>query len=661
VRSVDEEKGVSSIIGFVMVSTILMVAISTYVVQQMPYDWKKEEYNAMLEVKNAFLTLREQIQQIERGDVVSVPLPLGAISPHPVRGGSSGAEIEIETAKSVSDVSGFETNANAFDWWRAVDTYVKESAPGFNYQSPDYENEHLWVSTTENSRVWTFLKFDLSDSGLYNSYEYKFRDDVVIHQALLMLYVVDADLSETPTDRLGVLVPQQVEVWGLENDAWWEGLDWTGAQRVHDPTRDTKIENVTIDTEGRWAVWDVTQFVKKRFEPLLGWGKWAQYKWYYPTDALEIGRFSPDYSRYASASGVDDGSVLTGTGVNGTLTSSVFDAGAVVFWNYVGFDNVGGSVTVELRFDNDPDFSSPTAWQQVADGSSPGVYARLVQYRVSGLDQDEYFDNMVLEYTGHVSFVLREPWEDGENFTTTLKALVRFNSGDNSRAEAFGFEPVLRVVYSRTSRVGYASQGVVNFGYIKFKGNTEQFPETNYCFEGGAVFVERGAGWYRTLVAYPSDFVVVTPTDEIIVEPDGTVKRVAVLSVTRYQIAEASIDGEAVEGLGASTIRVVPEEFEWLVEPPTEPNTDEVTITVVSDHPDVWRDVLKQIAAEVNYVLTDYEEYYAYGPYTAFDYDSVSLTIRGDPGEGETAWIFKYSEQVVWLDVSVGTFLGGRT
>ncbi len=656
-----DEKGISSVIGFIMIASATMIAISVYIVQQMPYDWKEDEYNAMLEVKNAFLKLREVIPRLDPGDVATVSIPLGALSPHPAVAGSSGGEIEIKTARSLTDVTGFETNANAFSWWRAVDTYVKEASPTFNYQSPDYENEYLYVSSTQGNRIWTFLKFDLADSALYDSYDYEFRDDVVIHQAQLMLYIIDADLTETPTDKLQVLVPQQVEVWGLENDAWWENITWNDAQNIHDPTRDVKIENITIDSDGEWAVWDVTDFVREKFEPLLGWGKWYQTKWYTSTGTAEVGRFSSGYYKYRSKdSTVNDGSSLTGSG---TLTSSVFDAGEIVYWNYAHF-SCDGDPSVTVYFDNDPDPITGGISFTLSAGSSsgnPNIYARYAQYQVSlGGAGDEVY-SVTVEYTAHLSFLLREPWKDGQSHTTTLQTLACFNSGDNSRAEAYGFEPKLRIVYSRTSRVGYAKQGLLEFGYVKLKGNTEYFPETNYCYEGGAVFVERGTGWYQTLIAYPPDLVTLVPTEEKIVEPDGSVKRVAILSVTRYQIMESSIEGESVEASGATALRASPQSIEWLVEPPDEPNTDEVTITIITEHPSIWRDVMEQIAAEVNYVLSGYESYYTYEDYTSYDYSTISLTIRGDPGEGGTKWTFKYSEKVVWLKVSAGTYLGGRT
>jgi len=627
----EENRGISAIVAFVLLVPVAMMAISVYIHEQMPYEWKEDEFNAMMNDKNSFLDLKD-------------------IS------GTTNGEVVLKTVREVEDVTGLEDNSNVFSWWRACDTYVKEADPTFNDNSGDYENDYLQVSTTQGNRIWTFLKFDLSDAGIYDSGDYTFYDDVTIQEAQLLLYIVDSDLVENPNDKLQILPPQQIEAWGLQNPAWDEDINWNDAQNIHDPLTDTKIENQTIDGEGEWISWDITNYLKDKLEPFWGWGKWEQDEWW--TQApKKVGQFASRYEEYLSNTGAGTGYRLTGTG---TVTSMVFDAGDVAYWNYVTFDNDGTSPTVTVYFDNDDDPMTGGVSMTVLPGTQPNIYARYAQYEVT-LGAGDNLDSITLEYTYHIAFLLREPWDGGTSYTTTLNTLTRFNSGDNSVAEGTGFEPKIRIIYSRTGRVGHANEGVVDFGYVKLKAYNEFLRPMNYCYEGGAVFAESGSGWYQTIISYPSDFVSVTPTDEIIVEA-GTTIRVASINVTRYQICAANIEGEAVGGSGQTTIRVQPKRIQWLVEPPDEPNRDEVTLTIITDHPSIWRDAIEEIAAEVNYVLSGYESYYTYGDYTNYDYDTIGLTIYGDAGEkGATVWTFKYSEKVVWLDVTVGTHLGGRT
>jgi len=69
---------------------------------------------------------------------------------------------------------------NDGDWIYTDYVYVKVG--------PDYDDNNLYISTTENRRMRTYLKFDLSDTGIYNRYEYEFYDDVEIHNVQLLLY-----------------------------------------------------------------------------------------------------------------------------------------------------------------------------------------------------------------------------------------------------------------------------------------------------------------------------------------------------------------------------------------------------------------------------------------------------------------------------------------
>ena len=270
----EENRGISAIVAFVLLVPVAMMAISVYIHEQMPYEWKEDEFNAMMNDKNSFLDLKDIISKLDTGETGSVSIDLGTVSPTPYRSGTTNGEVVLKTVREVEDVTGLEDNSNVFGWWRACDTYVKEADPTFSDGSSDYENDYLQVSTTQGNRIWTFLKFDLSDAGIYDSGDYTFYDDVTIQEAQLLLYIVDSDLVENPNDKLQILPPQQIEAWGLQNPAWDEDIDWNDAQNIHDPLTDTKIENQTVDGEGEWISWDVTNCLKDKLEPFWGWGKW---------------------------------------------------------------------------------------------------------------------------------------------------------------------------------------------------------------------------------------------------------------------------------------------------------------------------------------------------------------------------------------------------
>jgi hypothetical protein len=440
----ESEKGISAIVGFVFIVALVMTALSVYLTQQMPYEWKQAEYNTMEDVKNSFFELRERIHELERGEVAAAMIKMGTLAPTAYVSLTTTSELQVVTARSVSDIDEAQTDANFFEEWRGYGTYVKEDDPTWNYSSATYENDYLIVSTTEERRIWTFLKFDLTDSGLFNE----------------------------------AIVENQTQGFPLSDN--------------------------------------------------------------------------------------------------------------------------------------------------------------------------------------YVSFVLREPYWANESNTTSLQTRTAFNSVDNTYAEANDFDPRIRIVYSRSGRMGYTRtsslpygyHSVVNFGYIRYRANNERFPDTNYVYEGGLLTIERGTGWYQTILAYPPEFVTVTPADGNNVH----------VRVTRYQIKESNLGGESVSGTGTTAIRVARVQEDWKVMTPSAPNASEVTITVVSHQPRVWRDYLERLAAEVNHVLADYEpgSFYTYGDYVDYDYDTVSLTIKGKDLELGVQDIY-YSERVIWLDVTIGYFQGGRT
>jgi hypothetical protein len=544
-----------------------------------------------------------------------------------------------------------------------------------DYMTNGYDNDYLMVSTTESNRMWTFLKFDLSESGLYDSTNDVFRDDVKVERAQLLLYNMNSDLVEldvNPDNLLDVSPPQTVEAWGLASDAWSEGLTWT--RNPHNPEEDTKLENNDVDSDQEWAAWDVTTFVENRFENYAGWGEWSQTRWN-TQDALESGKLGSGYDKYDNTDNdefIGTGGSLTG---KGTVTSMIFDAGENnAYWNYVDF-NYENDVTVEVRFDNDPpvrdpawddDMASPTDWAELSAGDIPDNYARFIQYRVlldPDNDDNSTFYNITLKYTTFVSFVLREPYVNGENLSTTINNRAKFISSENSAASTNNVAPMLRIVYTRSGRTGnvytqdviLTFQGTVDFGYIKYKAHNEYLQDTNYVYEGGMLFTERGDGWYQTILDYPPTFIEVTGGDG----------NDAYVNVTRYQIRESRVGGESVGGVGDTVLRAEYAGEDWLVQPPVSPNAWGATITIMTDNPSVWREYLEKIIPEINLTLSKNDgetpDYNLYGDYVDYDYSRVGLTIIPDPTGKDPGKDVYYSEKIVWIDVTIGYFKGGKT
>ena len=592
---------------------------------------------------------------------------MGTPAPTAFHPATSSAVLNVVGARYVDDAEEVCYYDYYFDDNRHLHTYVSEAENTLNYRGGNYDNYHLYVSTTENRRMRTYLKFDLSRTGLYDDrYEHRFHDDVEIHEVKLLLYSQDVDLVEEPSEVMEILVPLNAELWAVENSAWDESITWiTQPHTDETEARDRRLDNTDVDDEGEWVGWNgryaqLTRYVREKWEKLRSWGKWLQGDWWDDTTpTLEISKFESahwddrynEYRRgytnfYNRDAGVNVGYNLTG---HGTLTSSVFDAGDNnAFWNYVGYSYWGAAPTVRIRFDNDPGFTSPTPWLSVpSSGYQENIYARYAQYSVD--PNGGTFRDITLRYTYHLSFVLREPEDWG---TSTLRNQVKFISAEDWVARRDDLTPRMRIVYSRAERIPRAKEGMIDLGYIEYRAQNMYFPDKGYIYEGGMIIgrrcAEGGGGYWETVLAWPEDLVKIDSVG------GGKVR----IAVTRYQIEPSAIGGESAGGVGYTSIRIQREEEEWLVKPPAVPNRKEVTITIRTDHPSVWREYLERLAAEANYVISGYEEWDTYGDYVDYDYESMSLIIYGkDPNLQDIL----YSERVIWLDTSLGYYHGGRS
>ncbi|MEW6592699.1 MAG: DNRLRE domain-containing protein [Candidatus Hadarchaeota archaeon] len=638
-RILREDGGVSAMVGMALVAGLVAMALATYVTAQVPQEWKQKEHEVMNEVKDSFLNMQKEIYSLDSGEALIVPLKMGTLSPSVAVSASTTAELRISSASDLDEIQEAEYDDPVHSYWRAFGTYVREDSPNASYTASDYDNNVLLVSTENNHRIRTYLKFDLSDAAIYDSSNYEFEYDAQIEKAELIMYVQDTDLIAEPNTELQVSPPLVVEVWGVENDNWDERMTWN--TQIHDNRRDYKLEVQDIDGEGEFVVWDVTPYVQNTFDKYRKWGKWEQDEWWNLQATLESSKFGTGYDKYNSNTGASTGSSLSGTGV---VTSMVFDTGdPFAFWNYVGYSASSGTApTFEVRFGNTLPIEAN--WMTASSGTDPMQYARYAQYRINPNGGTVY--SVTMEYTGHLSFVLRE--ENGPPSTLTNRAA--FATKENSQADVFGFDPVVRLTYSRQERLAYLTNGLVNFGSIKYVARNQYLPERTYAYEGGMVYLAGGTGWYTVPIKEPQDFVVVD-----YLEGTNNIK----VDINRYQIKSGSLMGETAGGSGSTSLRIYKDKIDYGMLPPANPNRAEVKIQISTDQPGIWRDYIEKIASEINFRLGG--DYDPYGPYAISDYDTVTLIIRGKNVEDPITQDIYYTERAIWLDVTTGFFPGGRT
>ncbi|MFN4133409.1 MAG: hypothetical protein ACK4GQ_03465, partial [Candidatus Hadarchaeales archaeon] len=146
-----DNKGISAIVGFVLVIAVMTAALSTYISAQVPWEWKEKEQNMVQQVKQNFLKFRGDVAGLAAGETAAMVVDLSASSPTAYVPGESSSRLDVSTARFIANLEEVEDNANPFSWWRGVGTYVKEAEPNFTITSPGYDNNILVVSTTRGS------------------------------------------------------------------------------------------------------------------------------------------------------------------------------------------------------------------------------------------------------------------------------------------------------------------------------------------------------------------------------------------------------------------------------------------------------------------------------------------------------------------------------
>ncbi|MEM2192162.1 MAG: DNRLRE domain-containing protein, partial [Candidatus Hadarchaeales archaeon] len=179
---------------------------------------------------------------------------LSASSPTAYASGESSSRLDVSTARFIANIEEMEDNRNPFGWWRGVGTYVKEAEPNFTITGPGYDNNILVVSTTEGRRIWTYLRFNLSnDSDFFDNF-------TVIEKAILMIYITST--SAATDDPMQVAMPNKIQIWAVDNDDWLENITWNNRPGDGDFPGPT----VTLSGGTGWTEVDVTQLVKREWK-----------------------------------------------------------------------------------------------------------------------------------------------------------------------------------------------------------------------------------------------------------------------------------------------------------------------------------------------------------------------------------------------------------
>lgn len=254
-----DQRGISPIVGAVLVIAIVSIALSVYVREVTPVYTKKNESDHMHLVRSAFLDLQTSILS-RTNKVISVPMssaptPIFSLPPNSSR-------IEISPAKWVTR------------FMPTDDAYVNEFSPATNYGSDDFLSVMSYRpvgGSPQNRRI--FVKFDvLSELPDINV------DDVA--EAWLVIYCEnvsqfyaspwddypltdpDADLFFLPD------VPINVEVRQVEDQNWSEdNITWNNQPTAGEPITAMEFpydnSHVIKDNEA-WFTWEITSWVKDR-------------------------------------------------------------------------------------------------------------------------------------------------------------------------------------------------------------------------------------------------------------------------------------------------------------------------------------------------------------------------------------------------------------
>ncbi len=249
------ERGVSPVVGAVLVLGIVSMAIGIYVQQVVPGYLKNNEASFMHEARDAFLRLQSLILNHESGEIEfpmsADPAPLFSPTPQP-------SLIEVHPACWIKRIQPTD------------DAYVDEGSANTNYGGA----EILSVRSYQSGNRYVFLKFDVS-SAIPDI------DPNSLVEAWLVLYCENISKftgwpwNEPPSsfpqyDEFYLPdLPLKVEACKVLGD-WDEStITWNNKPELGETIKESAwpyADNHTIKDNEAWFTWDVTTWVRERME-----------------------------------------------------------------------------------------------------------------------------------------------------------------------------------------------------------------------------------------------------------------------------------------------------------------------------------------------------------------------------------------------------------
>jgi hypothetical protein len=256
----NDERGITPIIGAILIITIVGIAMSVYLGQVVPQHLRMNETAHMYEIRAAFLKLQGMILSRESGEIEipmsPEPAPIFTLPPQ-------SSQIEVRPASWVKRFQPID------------DAYVSEVEP-----DTPHDGEVLNVASYSDGDNWAYLKFDILN-------ELQGVDAEDVAEAWLVLYCENiSKFKAAPwemqeyrwppdnTEQMDLFhapdIPIIVEIYRVEDTTWTEStLTWANKPTPGKSIKATawpNEDNHTIKMGEVWYTWEVTTWVKDRME-----------------------------------------------------------------------------------------------------------------------------------------------------------------------------------------------------------------------------------------------------------------------------------------------------------------------------------------------------------------------------------------------------------
>jgi hypothetical protein len=261
-----EERGITPIVGAVLVIALISISMSVYLEKVTPDYQRKNEYDHMHEVRAAFLEFQSDVLSRVSG---SVEVPMSPDTTPLFTLPQKSGELEVRPAEWVKH------------FLPVKDAYVDEEDSDGTYGT----DGKLSVRSSPGKNRWTYLEFDFCDD------DENFVDNIGwndISEAWLVLYCenlskfmgdpwddginyhLEDGLGDTAWDQFNLPdLPLDVEIRQVADDTWDEAaVTWDDKPEIAEgiPGLEWPYENSQVikDNEA-WYTWDITRWVVDRF------------------------------------------------------------------------------------------------------------------------------------------------------------------------------------------------------------------------------------------------------------------------------------------------------------------------------------------------------------------------------------------------------------